>query len=551
MKRALLTLIALAAIGGSVYAYYHYRDTAPRFTITTAPVGRGDVIDTVGATGTLQAVTTVQVGTQVSGTIQSLYADFNSLVTKGQVLARLDPSLFQTQIAQARANLVRAQADLERLKVGLEDARTKVQRARELSGRNLIPKSELDTAEVNVRLAEAQIQSSEAQVTQAQASLNQNLVNLQHTVIEAPIDGLVISRSVDVGQTVAASMQAPTLFVLAADLTKMQVLANLDESDVGRIRPGQHVTFRVDAYPADDFTGSVSQVRLEPKVQQNVVTYATIIDVPHDQLKLKPGMTATVSIEIAKATDVLRIPNAALRFRPTPEIYAALGQAPPEPAGRGGRGVRANRQNPGSDAAATAPPLQAMAPAATAGARADAGDDARTGSSERKKGTEPAGTTPVTGDEGSAVPSADPGAARGRRGRGGLAPRMRGPTPEGRGGSPRSRPESPTGRPEAESLRASGGATTIDALFGPLPRQESGGTVYLMVDGKLSPVRVRLGITDSQMTQLVAGDVPQDAELVTNISLGSDARPAASGGFPFQPQRGFRGNRGGGPGRGR
>src|SRR4051812_26446645 len=332
MKRALLVLVIVAAVGGSVYAYYSYRKGGVKPNVTTAPVTRGDVVDTVGATGTLQAVKTVQVGTQVSGTIQNLYADFNSLVKQGQVLARLDPSLFQTQIEQARANLIRAQADLDRLKVSLDDAQTKLKRAQELSSRELIPSSDLETAQVNVRSIEAQIRSSEAQVTQARASLNHNQVNLDHTVITAPIDGLVISRNVDVGQTVASSLQAPTLFVLAADLTKMQVVANLDESDVGRIRPGQHVSFRVDAYPADMFDGTVSQVRLQPIVQQNVVTYATVIDVPNPALKLKPGMTANVNVEINKRTDVLRVPNAALRFRPTTEMFTALGLTPPDPA---------------------------------------------------------------------------------------------------------------------------------------------------------------------------------------------------------------------------
>ncbi len=337
MKKAVVTLLVLVVIGGSGYAYYRYSKAAPAPTVTTAPITRGDIVDRVGATGTLQAVTTVQVGTQVSGTIQNLYADFNSIVRKGQVLARLDPSLFQTQIEQARANLIRAQADLDRLRVGLDDARTKLGRAKELSDRQLLPRNELDAADINVRSAEAQIRSAQAQVTQAQASLNQNQVNLAHTVIEAPIDGLVISRNVDVGQTVAASMQAPTLFVLAADLTKMQVIANLDESDVGRIRPGQHVSFRVDAYPAEDFTGSVAQVRLQPIVQQNVVTYATVIDVPNVDLKLKPGMTANVNIEIARKQNVLRVPNAALRFRPTNEIFAALGQTSPETGREAGR----------------------------------------------------------------------------------------------------------------------------------------------------------------------------------------------------------------------
>src|SRR5258705_11162903 len=357
MKKAIVTLLVVGVIGGSAYSYYHYKETGPKFTVSYATVSRGDIVDTVGATGTLQAVTTVQVGTQVSGTISELHADFNSLVKKGQVLARLDPSLFQTQIEQAKANLARSQADLERQKVALDDANTKLARAKELSDRQLLPRSELDAAEVALRASEAQLKSSQAQITQAQASLNQNQVNLEHTVIQAPIDGLVISRNVDVGQTVAASMQAPTLFVLAADLTKMQVVANLDESDVGRIRPKQVVTFRVDAYPNETFRGTVSQVRLNPIVQQNVVTYATVIDVPNNELKLKPGMTANVNVEIARSSNVLRVPNSALRFRPTNEMYTALGLTAPEQprgaaagpgGGRGGDGAR--RGGPGGAA---------------------------------------------------------------------------------------------------------------------------------------------------------------------------------------------------------
>src|SRR5688500_130696 len=336
MRKTLLILVAVALLGGGAYAYYRYSQKPEPPTITTARVTRGDLAETVGATGALQAVTTVQVGTQVSGTIQELNADFNSLVRKGQVLARLDPSLIQSQIEQARANLIRAEADLERLRVALDDSRSKRARARELAEKKLIAQTELEAAEVTVRSAEAQLRSQEAGVTQSQASLRQNQVNLAHTVIESPIDGLVISRNVDVGQTVAASMSAPTLFVLAADLTKMQVLASLDESDVGRIRPGQQVRFRVDAFPTDEFMGSVTQVRLQPTTVQNVVTYQTVIDVPNPALKLKPGMTANVNIEIARRSDVIRIPNTALRFRPTAEAFEALGQTPP-PSGVGGR----------------------------------------------------------------------------------------------------------------------------------------------------------------------------------------------------------------------
>src|SRR5207248_6319079 len=260
----------------------------------------------------------------------------------------------------------------------LVDAQQKYTRAKELAARSLLPQSDLDAAKIAVDSAQATLQSSKATVEQAQANLNQAQVNLDHTVITAPIDGIVIQRSVDVGQTVAASMQAPTLFVIAADLTKMQVNANIDEADVGRIRPAQHVTFRVDAYPTETFEGNVSQIRLQPVVVQNVTTYGTVIDVPNAQLKLKPGMTANVKIEIAKRSDALRIPNAALRFRPTTDLFAALNQpVPPEVqgGGRGGRGAFGNRA--GGNATSAQPSSPVAVPQGSSGAqeapRADGG----------------------------------------------------------------------------------------------------------------------------------------------------------------------------------
>src|SRR3954468_6201480 len=374
MKRALIGLLIVAAVGAGVGAYYIKRG-GPEIQIQTSPITRGDIVDTVGATGTLQAVTTVQVGSQVSGNISWLGADFNSIVKKGQTIARLDPSLFQAQLeqskanlAQSRANLAKAQSDLERMRVQLTDAQQKYARAKELAARSLLPQSDLDSAKIAVDSAQASLAAQQATVTQAtasvaqsQASVNQNQVNLDHTTIEAPIDGIVTQRSVDVGQTVAASMQAPTLFILAADLTKMQVNANIDEADVGRIRPGQHVTFRVDAYPTETFEGTVSQIRLQPVVVQNVTTYGTVIDVPNNQLKLKPGMTANVKVEIAKRSDVLRVPNTALRFRPTVDLFAALNQAaPPEMTGRG-RGRTGQAQG-----SSTPAPTASQAPAGTA-----------------------------------------------------------------------------------------------------------------------------------------------------------------------------------------
>jgi HlyD family secretion protein len=305
-------VIASLTIGTYTYA----RGTVDDPTIVTRPVSRGDIVQTVTATGTLEAVTTVEVGSQVSGTVEALQADFNSIVRKGQIIARLDASLYDTQVQQARANLVRSQSDAEQLQVAAADADSKLQRARELSEKSLISSADLDAADVAKRSADAQVRSAQAGVTQSQAALDQTEVNLSKTIIAAPIDGIVVARNVDIGQTVAASMQAPTLFVIAADLSKMRLSASIDESDVGAIQTGQAASFRVGAYPDQLFSGTVLQLRLNPVVAQNVVTYAAVIDVPNAELKLKPGMTATVTIEIERRSNVLRVPNAALRFRP-------------------------------------------------------------------------------------------------------------------------------------------------------------------------------------------------------------------------------------------
>jgi HlyD family secretion protein len=576
VKKALVTLVVLAAVGGTVFAYYNYHKGSAAPTVNTAAVVRGDVVDTVGATGTLQAVTTVQVGAQVSGIIQDLYADFNSLVKKGQVLARLDPSTIQTQIDQSRANLARSQADLQRLKVALDDANQKLKRAQELAARSLIPETDLETAQVNVRSADAQVKSQDAAIVQAEASLKQNQVSLDHTVIAAPIDGLVISRNVDRGQTVAASLQAPTLFVLAADLTKMQVIANLDESDVGRIRPGQRVNFRVDAYAADEFSGTVQQVRLQPITQQNVVTYATVIDVPNTDLRLKPGMTANVNIEIARRSDVLRVPNAALRFRPTNDIYAALGQKPPDPAQ-----LRANFAPEGGGRPSTADSGRADA----AGGRGDGrsrgngqppSDLSASSDNTARRGSGRGGR----GGSGATSDQSQPAAESGR-GRGSVGGRFQDLSPEerqqrlarfgrGRGSSgDQAGARSNRAAPEQQSASLTpkaAPATTIDALFGPLPAVESTGRVWLYVDKQLKPVRVRIGISDGQASELIDGDLNEGTEVVTNVITETQAtRPAAGAGNPLfgQPQRGGfpgggfpggGGNRGGaagGGGRGR
>ena len=309
-------VIALAVVAGLLAVAFAWRRKGAEAPLTTVAVDRGDILEVVGATGTLEAVVTVQVGSQVSGTIQSLYADFNSQVKKGQVIARLDPSIFDARVGQAQANLISARANVERSRAQVADAQQKYERAKELAAQNLLPTSDLETAKANFDGAQAQLKASDAAVSQALANVNQAKLDLSHTVIATPIDGVVIARNVDVGQTVAASFQAPVLFVIANDLTKMRVNAAIDEADVGRIANGQDVNFRVDAYPDQTFAGRIEQVRLQPTTVQNVVTYNTIISVDNAQLKLRPGMTATVTVIVRRADDALRIPAAALRYRP-------------------------------------------------------------------------------------------------------------------------------------------------------------------------------------------------------------------------------------------
>ena len=509
MKKGFVTLLLLGA-GISAYAYYNMRTVKFVPEVTTVTVSRGVIADTVGATGTLEAVTTVQVGSQVSGIIMDLYADFNSIVRQGEVIARLDPSLFETQIEQARANLVRAEADVERQRVAVEDARANLTRAEGLALRNLIPQTELDTARVSVRSGEAQLRSSLAQVTQAEASLNQNEVNLEHTVITAPIDGIVISRAVDVGQTVAASMSAPELFVLAADLTKMRVIANIDEADVGRIRPGQTAIFTVDAYAADEFEGTVSQIRLNPVVLQNVVTYATVIDVPNPDLKLKPGMTATVTLETARRDDALRIPNTALRFRATPDMFLALNQPIPEkPQGSQGGGL----PTPSGAAALGAGDVASNG---LTGSGRGGGFGSGRGAPEQRRQLQERLQNMSTEER-------EQFAQRFGGGRGGGR----------RGGDQRSRRAAANQGPTVPTVER--GARTIDALFGPLPPTVSTARVWLYDGQRISPADIRLGITDGSYSELLRGEVEAGTQLVTGITTPNDGQPRASGGAPSSP----------------
>jgi HlyD family secretion protein len=296
----------------------------------TAKVERGDVHDVVEATGTINAVITVQVGSQVSGVIAKLNADFNSRVHKGDVIALIDPALFEGAVLQASADLDSAKANLEAAKANLEKAKASLvqtkadfERANQLTAQNIFSKQQLDLAKANYDSMNASVGAAAATVTQSEAQVNQKVAalkvaqtNLNYTVIRSPIDGTVVARNVDVGQTVAASLQAPTIFTIAQDLSKMLVYTKTDESDVGNIKPGKQVSFKVDAFPKENFHGSVTQVRMNPTTVQNVVTYDTMIEFENPELKLFPGMTAYVTIPVASVQNTLKLPNTALRYKP-------------------------------------------------------------------------------------------------------------------------------------------------------------------------------------------------------------------------------------------
>jgi HlyD family secretion protein len=346
-RRVFIALAVLLVVAALAFWLLNPGDGKQKLQFETAKVEKGRVVAKVTASGLLSAIVTVQVGSQVSGRIAALHADWNSPVKKGQLIAKIDPALFQASVDQARANLAAAQGNLAKAKVQAVDARRQAERQKELAVRKLNAQADLDTALANADAADAQVAAIEGSVAQTRAALQSAEVNLAYTNIVSPTNGTVISRNVDVGQTVAASLSAPTIFVIAEDLAKMQVDTNVAEADVGRLKAGMAASFTVDAYPGEIFRGKIRQVRNAPQTVQNVVTYDAVIDVDNLDLKLKPGMTANVTFVYAEKDDVLKVPNAALRFRPPPSMLGdGKGGAPGAkapgaggPTGAGGAGA--------------------------------------------------------------------------------------------------------------------------------------------------------------------------------------------------------------------
>jgi HlyD family secretion protein len=414
LRRKLTWAIVLALLVATVlWRCSKGDDAAPKYL--TDAVARGDVVSRVSASGSLSAVVTVEVGSQVSGRIQALYADFNSVVKKGQRIAKIDPALFEAAVAQAAANVTAARGNLARLEAQADEADRQARRAAQLFETRIIAENDRDASASAAIAARAAVQQARGQLAQSQAALHQAETNLRYTDILAPTDGIVISRAVNVGQTVAASLSAPVIFTIAQDLRAMEVHTNIAESDIGRLRAGMEATFTVDAYPTERFRGRIREIRNAPQVVQNVVTYDAVIDVANPDLKLKPGMTATVNVVSERREGVLRVPNAALRFRPDMRGPGSVAGAASSPASAG---------RPG-DATAGAPRGADRDPASRTVSVLDQGAPVRR---EVKVGLSDGGFTEITGGElreGELVITGIEGQSGGNSGRPGGPPRMR------------------------------------------------------------------------------------------------------------------------------
>ena len=545
MKRLATILLVLAAAGGGAYYYFNTASAQEPPQVVQASVSQGDIVEEVQATGTIEAMRVAPVGSQVSGIVKKLYADFNSIVTAGQVIAELDPSLLQVQVDLQTANYERQVGEIANQRQQLENDTRNLDRTKALFEKQLVNQQQLETAELQVKTRRVQLEAAEKTLKTQEANLNQAKLNLSYTVIRSPIDGVVVNRMVDEGQAVQSSMNVAQFFILATDLRELKINAGVDEAEIGKIRPGMPVTFTVDTYEGTTFNGTVDTVRLNASTQNNVVTYPVWIKVLNEDLRLRPALTATVRIRTQSAPNVIRIPNAALRFRPTSDMYTALGLEPPAAPARGQGGGRGRGEARGDGQGAP-------------GAQPEGG--ARQGRQSAESGTRPQGqqqaqNRPARGPNGDTAARVGGGRqgegqsanaeTGGRRGEGFGRGRFADLSPEerqkmmeqfgGRGGRGGDRGGDGQGRGGGfggGSGRRGGAAPAaatpeppplesgkIDALFQPTPIRQRPGSVWTWDEAakKLAETRVVVGLADNQFSQLISGEVKPGQQVVTSI----------------------------------
>lgn len=513
VPRFLAPLLTVTLLGaGGYYAYQRFAAAeAPAVEYRTQPVERARLTATVTASGTLSPVKTVEVGSQVSGRIVELLADFNSEVKAGDVIARIDPSLLQSDLMRAKANYQSSQAALARAKADRENAKINLDRAQRLLAERVAPQAEVDAASAAYKVAKANVEAAQAALAVAKAAIDTADVNLLYTTIHSPIDGVVISRDVSVGQTVAASLSAPTLFTIAEDLRAMEVHTNVAESDVGALRPDMKVRFTVDAYPNERFHGTVTQIRNSPQTLQNVVTYDAVVRVDNDELKLRPGMTASVTFIVEERRDALAVANAALRFTPPDPKIAALA---PKPEGR--RGSKRGRDED-EDAG---PPRRARSEA-----KGEASSEGATG-----EATSAVAKGEVAKGEEATSEGAKRGVAKGEAPsevtKGDGADASTGASPQGEGKS--------EGKGERRRRR---GASS---------EQANTRTVWVLEGGQPRPVQVQVGISDTSLTEIVGGELTEGMLVIVGATGNEPATKSGPSSSPFGGMGGGGGGRGGG-----
>jgi len=513
MKK-LLTFVGVAAVGGAAAYWYYANQPVEQAEVVKAAVSRGDIVEAVKATGTIEAIRTYPVGSQVSGMVKAVYADFNDIVRAGQLIAEVEPEQFEVQVRIQEANIDQRRTDIENQKIQREDARLKLGRAEELMAKGLTSQEQLDTAKLAVINREASIANAEKQLVSAVASLDNAKLNLSYTKVYSPIDGVIVNRQVDKGQFVQSSMTSPTFYTIATDMRELRLTGGVDEAEIGKVRPGQSVEFMVDAYPNEQFVGTVENVRLNATTQNNVVTYPVWINVKNPDLKLRPFMTANLDIIISKAIDVVRVPNTALRFRPNSDMYLALGLTPPQ-AGQGraggqGRQGQANGEQPapggqtreGGQGAGTGPPPVAGGRSTTPGA---AGADDPPAPATRPGGRGFGDTTQLTEEQRRQFAERFGGAGGDRSGR-------RGGGAGGRGAN---------SRPANQTPQTQLGSGRIDEYFTPVPPTRSRASVWTWdpATKELKQINMTLGVTDTTMSELISGDLEVGDEVVTGIIL--------------------------------